>query len=294
MEKIQAAIAKARATRQQPLQHPAASAAPSPAVGPVVSPKLVDTADTALPAAAEAAAAVDALWAALPGFVPKAAQLSRAHVVTFAGGAQAVAFDGLRTKLLQQMRANNWRRLAITSPGAGCGKSMLAMNLAFGLARQPDLRTLLIELDLRRPSLEKSLGINAPHTFARVLEGKAAFEDHVLRFGANLAIATNQSPTRHPAELLSSPTTATVLAEIEARYAPDVVIFDMPPMMVTDDTMAFAAQVDCALIVAAAEASTVKEIDICERELASQTNVVGVVLNKCRYLDRGYGYGYYN
>jgi len=65
-------------------------------------------------------------------------------------------------------------------------------------------------------------------------------------------------------------------------------------MLVTDDMMAFAGEVDCVLLVAAAEASTIKEVDTCERELAAQTNVLGVVLNKCRYTDRGAGYGYYD
>ena len=52
---------------------------------------------------------------------------------------------------------------------------------------------------------------------------------------------------------------------------------------------------DCALIIAAAESTTISEIDRCERDLAGRTNVVGVVLNKARYMEKsdGYGYGYY-
>ena len=57
--------------------------------------------------------------------------------------------------------------------------------------------------------------------------------------------------------------------------------------------MAFVGKVDCVLLVAAAETTTIQEVDVCERDLASQTNVLGVVLNKCRYLDRKYGYSYY-
>ena len=70
-------------------------------------------------------------------------------------------------------------------------------------------------------------------------------------------------------------------------------IFDMPPMLMSDDMMAFARHVDCVLLVAGAESTTVKEIDICEQDLASQTNVMGVVLNKCRYMGSEYDYGYY-
>ena len=64
-------------------------------------------------------------------------------------------------------------------------------------------------------------------------------------------------------------------------------------MLVSDDTMAFVGQVDAVLLIAAAEATTVKEIDACERELDSQTNVMGVVLNKCHYMGAEYGYSYY-
>ena len=56
--------------------------------------------------------------------------------------------------------------------------------------------------------------------------------------------------------------------------------------------LAFAGKVDCVLLVAAAESTSIAEIDRCERELAAQTNVLGVVLNKCRYTEPSYGYGY--
>lgn len=284
MEKIQSAIAKARAIRAG-----GPDASPNPIAGmpgaapmPQRSPVMTNTAQ------------VEAAWSALPTFSPNAAQMARHRIVAFEGGREAVTFDVMRTRLLQQMRANNWRRLAITSPGAGCGKSMIALNLGFSLARQADLRTVVAELDLRRPSLAKTLAIREPHSFAHVLEGASRFEDNALRYGQNLAFATNQSAFRNPAELMHSPNVAPVLADIEVRYDPSLIIFDLPPLLVSDDAMAFVSHVDCVLLVAAAESSTIKEIDICERDLASQTNVLGVVLNKCRYTDSSYGYGYYN
>jgi len=238
--------------------------------------------------------AIAAAWSALPGFAVQARRLERAHVVTFAGGADAVSFDALRTRLLQQMRANGWRRVAITSPGAGCGKTTLSLNLAFSLARQPEVRTLLAELDLRRPSIARILGTPDRASLALALAGEVPFDTCALRLSQNLLLAANQGPARDAAELLASATTAQSLARIEAEYGPDITIFDMPPMLVTDDMMAFAGEVDCVLLVAAAEASTIKEVDTCERELAAQTSVLGVVLNKCRYTDRGAGYGYYD
>ncbi len=278
MEKIQAAIAKARATRDG-----------------VVSPlsTIVDPAPTVNIPTTGASDAVDTAWSNLTPYTPDMAALERSRIVTLAGGRAASPFDVMRTKLLQQMRANNWRRLAITSPSAACGKSMITLNLGFSLARQTDIRTIVAELDLRRPSLGKTLGVTQPHSFARVLAGEASLAENALRHSHNLMLATNQSSSRNPAELLNGAGVPSILTRIEATYAPDLIIFDMPPMLVSDDAMAFIGQVDCVLLVAAAEATTIKEIDACERELASQTNVMGIVLNKCRYMGPEYGYSYY-
>ncbi len=92
------------------------------------------------------------------GFAPAPGLLARNHIVAASAGKDAVPFDLMRTRLLQQMRANQWRRVAITSPGPACGKSTIALNLAMSLARQPDLRTVLAEMDMRRPSLSRMLG----------------------------------------------------------------------------------------------------------------------------------------
>ncbi len=133
----------------------------------------------------------------------------------------------------------------------------------------------------------------AKHQFADVLSGKAEAAANMVRIGGNLAIGTNRSRVSNSAELLQSPAAVTALDRIEADYQPTLIIVDLPPMLANDDTMASLGLMDCALIVAAAESTTIAEIDRCERELASRTNVVGVVLNKCRYLEKSESYGYY-
>jgi protein-tyrosine kinase len=278
MDKIQAAIAKARATRNQQPKAMSNSAMAQ------VTPVGVSVADRPDP--------VGTAWAALGELKPTAAHMDQSHIATFGSGIEAMAFDALRTKVLQQMRAKGWRRVAITSPSAACGKSTVALNLAFSMARQADMRAILMDLDLRRPSLARLAGVSQKLYFADVLKGQSSFGQNALRYGANMALACNARVESSPSELLASADAAAALDRIEAEYAPDVMIFDMPPMLATDDMMAFASQVDCVLLLAAAEHSTIKEIDTCERELASQTNVLGVVLNKCRYIEQSYGYGY--
>jgi len=291
MERIQSAINKARAERRDVLAR--GDAAAPPVSAPMSAPTPDPASGGQAPVAAPPAAAATALWSALTPFVPDPRHLVRNRIVAAEGGREAVPFDVMRTRLLQQMRTNNWRRVAVTSATAACGKSTVALNLAFGLARQSDIRTVLCEMDLRRPSLSATIGLADPLNFARVIEGRAPFADHARRVGDNLALALNRGPVKNPAELLHSPTVAEALDRIEAEYDPTLMIFDMPPLLVSDDALAFLSQVDCAILVAAAEATTIKQIDACERELAAQTNVLGVVLNKCRYTGPDYGYDYY-
>jgi protein-tyrosine kinase len=321
MERIQSAIIKAREARrdQQAAAQAGQAAAPGPvarATGPVgpaaaaPGPRDLAAADlvpadfapaapvgfdpSAIDPALRAAAEVDAAWQALPLYRPDPKHLERGRCVSFAGGPAAAPFDVMRTKLLQQVRGKGWKRIAITSPGPGCGKTMIALNLAFSLARQHDVRCIVIEMDLRRPSMARILGDRSGHQVSEALAGRAAVADHLIGHGRNLGFGTNCKPVAHSAELLQGPEAVAALDMIEARYQPTLMLFDMPPMQISDDTMAAMGLMDAALLVGAAETTTIAEIDRCEQELATRTNVMGVVLNKCRYLDKseGYGYGY--
>ena len=309
MERIQFAIAKARAARADEQTKggpdlddrvaPVADSSPlilTRALNPVTPAPASEAAEALAPtkpAGPPSAETIAEAWLELPDFAPKPRLMHRGRIVAFQGGREGLSFDVMRTRLLQQMRANKWRRVAVTSPSAGCGKSTVAANLAFSLARQQDQRTLLIEMDMQRPSLSKTLGIRSHQNFAKVLEGTAAFAENAVRYGTNLAIATQSKPVHNSAELFQSAQAGAALDDIAARYAPTVMIFDMPPMLAGDAVMAFAGSVDCVLLVAAAEETTIKQIDVCERDLATQTNFLGVVLNRCRYMSGEDSYGYY-
>ncbi|MDO5757681.1 MAG: CpsD/CapB family tyrosine-protein kinase [Rhodobacterales bacterium] len=275
MEKIQQALAKARAERNDP--------------GATVAPMRRE----AIAPAFETSLDVAEAWHALPELTLDAGRLKENRILALEGGREATDIDMMRTRVLQQMRDNGWRRLAITSPTAGCGKSTIALNLALSLHRQSDLRIILMELDLHRPSLADMVGLTEEMSFAKVIGGESDFASNAVRYSDNLAISVNQRPYKNAAELLGGRTMPQVLAEIEENYAPDVMLFDTPPMLVTDDMMAFARHMDCVLLVAGAEMTTTKEVDVCERDLAAQTNVMGVIVNKCRYMGPEYGYEYY-
>ncbi len=277
MERIQAAIDKARQKRA--IERAAAPAgAVSDAVREIV--------------AANPPEGLQEAWAGLSVFSPKPVHLEDNRIVAHQAGPLSGPFEIMRTKMLLQMRANSWRRVVVTSPTSDCGKTTIAINLAFCLARQADLRVLLVDLDLRRPSVSPTLGVTRDLQLSRALAGGEPPEAHMMRIGANFAFATNKTPTGNPAELLQGVKAAEILDRIEAQYAPDIILFDMAPMLVADDTIGFLDQVDCALLVTAAERSTLDEIAKCEADLAARTNVMGVVLNKCRYRDNAESYGY--
>jgi len=294
MERIQTAIEKARQARQQGTNaaperktEPKAEAQAKLVREPVatVVPKEDDSTQDQLTR--------DQLWKAIPTFQPKPAKLIHNRILAFRSCPEAAPYDMMRTKLMQQLRKRDWRRVAITSAGAASGKTMTCLNLAFSLARQNDLRVMVVELDMRRPSITKVLGLREHVQFSEALAGKDRPETHMVRYGTNLIIAANQSSTRNPAELLQGNSASAVLDRIEAAYSPDVMLFDTAPLMVSDDTLAFLDQIDCALLVAEAERTRPADVDKSEQELAARTNVLGVVLNKCRYLDRGDSYSYY-
>ncbi|MBN8631152.1 MAG: CpsD/CapB family tyrosine-protein kinase [Rhodobacterales bacterium] len=256
MERIQSALAKARSARDRKLQstNPASAAGGGP-------------------------------WPDLAEIRPDLKLLARNRIVALNPGHAAASFDVMRTNLLRTLRANSWTRVAITSPTPGCGKSTVALNLAFSIARLTDKKVLLVELDLRRPSLLSVLGQPNDQQFAaRLAEGRLDMAQ-VKRIGPNLALALSGSGVSSPAELLSAPRTADLIDELEAVLRPDVVLFDMSPMLVSDDALAYLDQVDCALMVAAAEETTVAEVEKCGADLAKRTQVLGVVLNKCRYME---------
>lgn len=223
-------------------------------------------------------------WDALPHLTLDPEWAEQNRIVTFNHSDPAhAAFDLLRTRLLRCLQQNGWTSVAITSPSPSCGKSVVALNLAFSLANQTDRRTILMDMNLKQPHLEDLLGSRSEVSMEDFLAGRCPPDDVLRRFGDNLAIGTNSRPVKCSAELLQSRSAAAALQNLRKRMKPDVLLFDLSSMLPNDDVIAFLGNVDCVLMVVAAEQSTLDDLDACERELSEQSNVVGVVLNRCPY-----------
>ena len=230
-------------------------------------------------------------WSELQGFEISRRQASRNRlIVGEENNAVRAPLDMLRTKVARLLKHNGWNSLAISSPGPRCGKTTLALNLAFGLSRQPNYRVALVDLDLRRPCIAQRLGLSRDWSLIDFLTGKAPLKQSFVRHETNLAVAPNSHSVPNASEVLQDAATGAVLANMRERLKPDVVIYDVPPMLTNDDLMAVLPWVDSVLLVAAAGTTTLNEIDRCERDVSASTNLLGIVLNKCRYEPERYGY----
>ncbi len=204
----------------------------------------------------------------------------------------AAAFDHLRSRLLHGLTQKGWRKIAISSPTHGCGKSFVATNLALTLARRPDSRTVLLDLDLRRPRLASILGISDAPPLADYLSGEQPLEAIFRRFGRTLALGVNGAPVPMAAEMLHSPEAAEALAAISELLDPEVVLIDLPPVLAGDDVLAVAGQVDAVLLVTDGRRTRPEEIRACERVLEGRLPLLGVVLNRAEEpAAQQYGYG---
>lgn len=192
----------------------------------------------------------------------------------------AAAFDMLRTRILQALQQRGWKRLAVTSPTHGCGKSFVAANLAFSLARMAEIRTVLMDLELRNPGLAPLLGVDHAGALSDFLTGDQPLEHHFRRVGRNLALALNGEVANDAAELLHDGATAEALEAMLEQLDPDVVIYDMPPALGNDDVTMMLPQVDAVLLVADGTQTTADDVRACERLFEGRIPLMGVVLNR--------------
>ena len=201
------------------------------------------------------------------------------------------AFDLLRTRLMQGLAQKGWRRIAVTSPTHGCGKSFVAANLALSLSRRPEGRSVLVDLDLRSPQLAQMMGLKQPVDLREFLIGEQPLEATFRRHGRQLALALNTVAVADTPALLQDPELHRSLETIIDQLNPEIVVYDMPPALVCDDLLAIASQVDAVLLVVDGTKTAPDDIRRCEELLTDTLPLIGVVLNRSQDLRLGrYGY----
>jgi capsular exopolysaccharide synthesis family protein len=205
---------------------------------------------------------------------------------------RAVPFDILRTKVLKTMREKAWRTLAVYSASPGAGKSLVASNLAVSMAREGNQTILLVDLDLKNPSIHKYFSLQPEQGIEAHLEAGVPLSDLLLNPGLErLTILPGKNRVAHSSQLLSSKAFAQMHAGMLSRTDPHLIIFDLPPLLVNDDALIFLDKVDAGLLVIEEGKNTEEEIRNSLRLLQS-TELLGTVLNKGEPESSGYYYGY--
>jgi capsular exopolysaccharide synthesis family protein len=163
---------------------------------------------------------------------------------------QSGVFRMLRTQILKKMRSNQWGSIAITSPTAGEGKSLVAANLAVAIAMELNQTVLLVDMDLRNPSVAKYFNLDVDKGLKDYLEQDIELKDVLINPGIKrLVVLPGKDRAEDSAELLSAPKMTKLVEDIKAQYDSRIIIFDVPPILQTDDVVLASAYFDCSLLV---------------------------------------------
>jgi capsular exopolysaccharide synthesis family protein len=192
------------------------------------------------------------------------------------------AYKILRTQVLQRLAASGGSTLAVTSPGTGQGKTLTAINLAMSLAAKMDYTVLLVDLDMRRPSVHRYMGLTVEYGIGDLLTGEATITQVLVNPGIErMVVLPGRERVHNSSELLASPRMSRLLGELKTRYRSRLVIFDLPPVLVGDDALAIAPQMDAVLMVLD-EGRTKKNEVIRAMQILKSSNVIGTALNRSR------------
>ena len=206
----------------------------------------------------------------------------------------AEQYKSLRTRIRRSESGRGLRTLAITSPNKGDGKSLTAANLALTMAQEFQQRVLLLDCDLRRPSVHQLFGLAEAPGLGDVLMNAAELEQAlVLLPEHHLTVLPAGLPPSNPAELIGSAAMRRVLDTLRTRF--DRILIDVPPVAPLADLHILAPMVDALLMIVRAGITPKPAI---ERALAGldPNKVLGLVFNESGNQSETYstyeGYGY--
>jgi capsular exopolysaccharide synthesis family protein len=197
---------------------------------------------------------------------------------------EADIFRLLRTKVLKQLRANNWNSFGITAPTQGAGKTMVAVNLAIAMAMNVNQTVLLVDMDLRYPKVDWYFDLNVKYSLRDYLVADVPLTEILINPGIErLVILPGKGQEESSSEMLSSPKMRALVTEIKNRYPSRIIIFDLPPVLAADDVAASIDYYDATLLVIEDGGNKPDEIQK-SLQLLSGSALLGTVLNKSENL----------
>jgi capsular exopolysaccharide synthesis family protein len=204
----------------------------------------------------------------------------------------AESYRALRTSLLLSNLGSPPKVIMVTSALPQEGKTTTSINCAVVLA-QKGTRVLLIDADLRRPSIHKTLGMGPRSGLSNVLTGSSTLEQTITRTAIlpNLFVLPAGTPPPNPAELLASANMRDVLAKLREEY--DHIVVDTPPSLSVTDAVVLSPRAD-AVVLVIRSGQTSKQALRRSRDILAQVNakVVGVLLNAVDLSSPDYYYYY--
>lgn len=186
--------------------------------------------------------------------------------------------------------------IGVTSSMRGEGKSTTAINLSYVFAEKGS-KVLLIDADLRIPSIAKKLDIESTPGLADLLRGRGSqlfeFQSHLLR---NWFVLPSGNIPPNPSELLGSGRMENILNQLREIF--DYIIIDLPPVNIVSDAVSISSLISGMIVVIREEYTEKKELERCFRQLKlSNVSVLGCVMNEAKSGNSSYGkykkYKYY-
>lgn len=207
------------------------------------------------------------------------AALARSRVANASAPAEVrTAYKLLRTQVLQRLQARGWQTLAVVSPAAGEGKTLTAINLAVAIASTRTHTALLVDLDWHQPSVHRYFDLTPTNDVYDYLRGDAALRDVLVSPGIpRFSFLPCRDAVPDASEHLGG--LGAFVKELKCRYSNRIVLFDLPPLLATDDAMSFLPLVDGALLVVEEERTRRAEVAR-SLDVIGEDRLLGSVINK--------------
>ena len=207
----------------------------------------------------------------------------------------AEEYRKLKSVLVSMTRQDTFRNtLMVTSSVSGEGKSVTALNLAISMAQEFDHTVLLVDADLRKPSLHGYFGLEPKIGLSDCLQDGVDLGDALIKTGiGKLTLLPSGKPVRNPAELFSSQRMTELIQEMKYRYPDRYIIIDTPPVLLFAETLSLSYLVDGVVFVVREGMASVQNINDALATLKGSL-VLGIVYNDVSEESIDSRYRYYN
>jgi Mrp family chromosome partitioning ATPase len=215
---------------------------------------------------------------------PDAAVLERERVLPpGAGGPNGGPYKMLRTQVRRRLDSLSANSLAVIGTAANTGKTLTAVNLAIAIAAETERTALLVDFDLRKPSVHTRFGLKPKLGVDDCLRRGVPLREAMVRVAGydRLVVLPARERCENSSEMLAARNTQELVLELRQRYLDRVIIFDLPPVLQADDALAFMRYVQCGLVVVG-EGRTQRDDLRRTMELLRDLPIIGSVLNGSR------------